>query len=300
MSFIVEDSSGIPSANAYASLAYILNYLTERNRATQNSWSTLSTAVQQAHAIAATDYIEGRFRSRFMGQKEFRSLTNAKAVLTFVDNPIASSVVLLGTQTYTFVAALGVADDVLIGASIQASMNNLINAIAAVPDEAGVTHGTGTVKNAVAQASAFEDNALVAEALVEGTPGNAIISTTDVVNASWSTATLIGGTLNGNPQPLSFPRINLIDRDGLRVLGMPDRLLQATTEYAVRNAGSILQPDPDVTTGLQVVEKKEKVDVIEEITKWTEGGNIQISVPYPSADSLISDYLRPSGLVFRG
>ncbi len=299
MAFIVEDGSGIPSANVYASTAYMLNYLTERNRNAQNLWEDLDLNVQQAHGIAATDYIEGRNRLNFMGQKEFRSLKRAKAVLTFVDNPLAASVVVLGTQTYTFVAALGVADDVLLGANAQGSMNNLINAIAALPDQAGVTHGTGTVVNALAQASAFEDNALVAESLEEGTPGNLILSTTDVVNAVWSSATLIGGTLVGRPQPLSFPRINLLDRDGLRVCGMPDRLLQATTEYAVRNAGSVLQPDPDVTTGLQVVEKKEKVDVIEEITKWTEGGNIQISVPYPAADSLLSEYLRPSGLVFR-
>jgi hypothetical protein len=86
----------------------------------------------------------------------------------------------------------------------------------------------------------------------------------------------------------------------LEVCGIPDRLQQAVSEYAVRNAGSVLQPDPDVTTGLQVVEKKEKVDVIEEVTKWTEGGAIQISVPYPKADSLLKEYLRPSGLVFRG
>jgi hypothetical protein len=299
MSFIIEDGSGIPSANAYASTAYMLNYLTERNRQAQNLWEDLTLPVQQAHGIAATDYIEGRFRLRFMGQKQFRSITRAKAVLTFVDNPIAASVVVLGTQTYTFVAALGVADDVLLGANAQGSMNNLINAIAALPDQAGVTHGTGTVANVDASGSAFEDNALVAEALVDGTPGNLIVSTTDVVNGTWSSATLIGGTSVGKPQPLSFPKINLFDRDGLQVLGMPDRLLQATTEYAVRNAGAILQPDPDVTTGLQVVEKKEKVDVIEEITKWTEGGAIQISIPYPAADSLLCEYLRPSGLVFR-
>lgn len=299
MSFIIEDGSGIPAANSYASDAYVLNYLTERNRQDENSWASLSLAVEQAHIVEATDYIEGRFRLCFMGQKTFRSLTRAKAVLTFIDIPIAASTVTLGTQVYTFVAALAVPDDVLIGASVQASMDNLINAIGGVTDQEGVTHGTGTVVNADAQPSAFEDNALVAEALEEGTPGNAIISTTDVVNASWSSATLIGGTVAGRPQPLSFPRTNLLDRDGLRVCGIPDRLKQAVSEYAVRNAGSVLQPDPDVTTGLQVVEKKEKVDVIEEITKWTEGGAIQISVPYPKADSLLKEYLRPSGLLLR-
>jgi hypothetical protein len=299
MSFIVEDGSGIPSANSYASDTFVLAYLTDRNRQDENTWASLILGVQQAHIIEATDYIEGRFRLSFMGQKTWRNLTRAKAVLTFASLPIAASAVVLGAQTYTFVAALASADDVLIGASIQESMNNLINAIAASPDQAGVTHGTGTVVNADAQASAFEDNALVAESLEEGTPGNTIVSTTTVVGATWSSATLIGGTLVGRPQPLSFPRTNLWDRDGLEVCGIPDRLMQAVAEYAVRNAGSVLQPDPDVATGLQVVEKKEKVDVIEEVTKWIEGGAIQISVPYPKADSLLKEYLRPSGLVFR-
>jgi hypothetical protein len=276
-----------------------LAYLTDRNRQDENSWADLDLNVQQAHLIASTDYIEGRNRLCFMGQKQFRSLTNAKAVLVFADNPLAASVVVLGTQTYTFVAALGVADDVLIGANAQESMNNLINAIAAVPAQDGVTHGTGTVANVGAQASTFEDNGLVAEALVEGTPGNLIASTTTVVNATWSSATLIGGTLVGKPQPLSFPRINLIDRDGIAVCGIPDRLKFAGVEYAVRNAGAILQPDPDVSTGKEIVEKKEKVDVIEEITKWTEGGAIRISIPYPFADSLLKEYVRPSGLVLR-
>lgn len=299
MSFIVEDGSGIPSANSYASVSFALAYLTDRNRQDENSWADLDLNVRQAHLIAATDYIEGRNRLCFMGQKQFRSLTRAKAVLTFADNPLAASAVTLGTQVYTFVVALGAPDDVLIGASAQDSMNNLINAIAAVPAQDGVTHGTGTVANVDAQASAFEDNALVAEALVDGTPGNLIASTTTVVNAVWSSATLIGGTLVGKPQPLSFPRINLFDQDGLAVCGIPDRIKFADVEYAVRNAGSILQPDPDVTTGNQIIEKKEKVDVIEEITRWTEGGAIQISVPYPFADSLLKEYLRPSGLVFR-
>jgi len=299
MGFLVEDGSGIPSANSYASVSFALAYLTDRNRQDENSWADLDLNVRQAHLIAATDYIEGRNRLCFMGQKQFRSLTRAKAVLTFAANPLASSTVTLGSQVYTFVVALGVADDVLIGANAQDSMNNLINTIAAVPAQAGVTHGTGTVANVNAQASAFEDNAMVAEALVDGTPGNLIASTTTVVNAVWSSATLIGGTLVGKPQPLSFPRLNLFDQEGLRVFGIPDRIQFANVEYAVRNAGSILQPDPAVTTGNQIIEKKEKVDVIEEITRWTEGGAIQISVPYPFADSLLKEYLRPSGLVCR-
>lgn len=299
MALVIEDGSGVAQANGYASLSYILNYLTERNRQTENSWSTATTAIQEAHAIAATDYIEGRWRECFKGVKEFRNLTLAKAVLTLTDNPLAGAVVVVGSQTYTFVAALALADDVLIDTNTSLSINNLIDAINANPETIGTKFGTGTVENVDASARAFEDDTMIAEAKVDGLAGNLIVSTTDVVGATWSSATLLGGTDTGKPQPLSFPRTNLFDRDGIRVVGIPDRLEQAVSEYAVRSLGSTLQPDPAVTTGRAVVELTEKVDVITESTKWQEGGVIQISVPYPAADSLIREYIRGTGLVMR-
>ncbi len=300
MAFIVEDGSGIAGANSFSSIAYITNYLTERNRQAENSWSTLAVAVQQAHAIAATDYLESRYRESFGGKKEFTSLTLAKAVLTFAANPIAASAVVIGSQTYTFVAALSSANDVLIGANASESINNLIQAVSANPDTLGITVGAGTVAHPDASSRAFEDDALIAEARLDGTQGNLIATTTTVVGAVWSSVTLIGGTDTGRPQPLSFPRLNLVDRDGIKILGIPDRLKQCNSEYAVRSVASILQPDPDVITGNQVIEKREKVDVIEETTRWLEGGRIQISIPYPAADSLIQEYLIPGGILLRG
>lgn len=299
MAFIVEDGSGIAQANCFASIAYALNYLTERNRQDENGWADLDLNVRQAHLIGGTDYLENRFRECFMGSKEFRSLTLAKAVLSFTANPIALAVVVIGSRTYTYVAALGVADDVLVGANASESMANLIQAITADPDFEGISYGTGTLIHPDATARAFEDDAMICEALLDGTPGNLIVTTTTVVSATWSSATLIGGTDTGRPQPLSFPRVNLFDRDGVRVVGIPDRLKQCNVEYSVRAAAAVLQPDPDITTGPQVIELKEKVDVIEEVTKWSEGGAVRISKPYPAADSLIREYLRPGGLVLR-
>ena len=299
MALVIEDGSGVAQANGYASLSYILTYLTERNRQTENSWSTATTAIQEAHAIAATDYIEGRWRECFKGAKEFPNLTLAKSVLTMTDNPLDGSMVTIGTQPYTFRTVVALAYEVLIDTNTSLSINNLIDAINANPETIGTKFGTGTVENVDASGRAFEDDTMICEALTDGVAGNAINSTTDIVGATWSSATLLGGTDTGKPQPLSFPRINLFDRDGIRVVNIPDRLKQAVSEYAVRSLGATLRPDPEVTTGRAVVELEETVDVITEKTKWQEGGVIQISVPYPAADSLIREYIRGTGLVMR-
>lgn len=299
MSLIVENGTGISTANAYASVAYVLAYLTNRNRQDENGWADLDLNVREANIIAATDYIENRYRRCFKGNKEFTSVKAANGTLTFVSNPLNTTTVILGSVTYTFVNVLAVANDVLIGANTSATIDNLVNAIQATAASEGVTHGTGTVLNPDAKAETFENDTMVATATTEGTPGNLVVSTTTVAGANWTSTTLIGGNDIGAPQPLSFPRVNLYDRDGILVQGIPDRLKQAMSEYAVRSAAATLQPDPDVTTGLQLIETDEKVDVLQEKKKYAEGGRVQISIPYPAADSLLNDYLNVAGLVLR-
>jgi hypothetical protein len=256
--------------------------------------------VREGHAIAATDYIENRFRDFFMGLKEFKDLKLAKGVLTFTTNPVGSSLAVVGARTYTFVATLTLADHVLIGANSSASLDNLIAAILATPDKEGVTYGTGTLVHADAVAKVGEQDTMIVEAKVEGLAGNLLVTTTDIPGATWANPTLTGGTDTGRPQPLSFPRLNLVDRDGNWVVGMPERLKQATAEYSVRSAGGILLPDPGTTTGLRVIEKEELVGPIKERTKWKEGGRSSTVVSYPAADRLLADYLMPSGILHRG
>lgn len=299
MAFIVENGSGILDANALASVSFVTNYLTDRGRETENSWSTATTAQQQQAIVAATDYMEGRFRDRYKGQKEFLSLKFAKGTLTFVGNPSDAETVVVGGRTYTFNTVLGGADSILIGASASASLDNLIAAINNTDGE-GVTYGTGTAVHPDVTASAFEGDTLIAEAKSFGLAGNSIATTTTVSGASWSSATLIGGNDVGRRQPLSFPRVNLLDRDGVRITGVPDRIKQAVAEYAVRARASTLQPDltTDVTGG-QVIRKRERVGPIEEETQYLEGGRIMTFKPYPAADVLIDEFLQPGGLLIR-
>lgn len=299
MALIVETGEGISNANSYATLAYILNHLTNRQRQDENGWNDLDQAIKEGHAISSTDYVENRFRDRFKGNKKFIDLTVAKNLLTFTTNPIAATTVIIGSRTYTFVSTLASADDVLIGINTSTSIDNLINAVNALASEAGETHGTGTVIHPDVNAGTFEDDTMTAEAKLAGLAGNLIATTTTVTGATWQNVTLTGGTDTGRPQPLSFPRVNIFDREGVQVVGIPDRMKQAIAEYSVRNAGTILQPDPAVTTGLQVIELSEKVEGILETTKWQPGGTVGTIIPYPAADSLLAEYLQPTGGVLR-
>lgn len=300
MTMIVEDGSGVASANAYTTEAFVLAYLTDRNRQTENSWDSATSAVKQAAIIAATDYIENTFGLRFKGSKEFQAIKLAKGLLTFVDNPSDTEVVVIGSRTYTFNTALGGADSILIGADAETSLNNLLAAINGDTGE-GTLYGTGTVVHPDVTGNTFEGTSVVIEAKVVGLAGNAIVTTTTVTNAIWTGPTLSGGSDVGKPQPLSFPRLNLLDSDSITVRGMPDKLKFATAEYAVRAAAATLQPDPtDSELSGQIIEKKEKVGPIEEVTKFSEGAPLQDTIrPYPAADKLLKPFLKSSGGVIR-
>lgn len=124
--------------------------------------------------------------------------------------------IFIGDVTYTMVTALsGVKNEVLIGANLIASLDNLKSAINASAGE-GTAYGTGTVANPNVVATTNTDTAQTVEAYRVGTYGNAIITTTDAANASWGEALLESGaepsllisntyTFPSGSQVLSFP-----------------------------------------------------------------------------------------------
>jgi hypothetical protein len=302
MAVKVEDGTGVSGANSYIATAFVTTYLTDRNRETENSWSTALTAAQDGAVVAATDFIEQRWGERFLGSKEFRDISAARATLTFTGQPADTETVVIGGTTYTFNTVLGGANSVLIGASVEASISNLFNAILATATAAGVTHGVGTVAHTTVTAVEGVGDTLIAEAKEKGTAGNGIATTDTVANATWSSVTLIGGGDVTVPQPLSFPRLNLLDRDGLSVRGIPLKLQQATAEYAVRALSAALMPDPTIdATGRTINRKREKVGPIEVETQFEEGGSLsQLIRPYPAADRLLSEYVASTGRIVRG
>ena len=299
MAFMIEDGSGVVNANAYVTEAFALTYLTDRNRETENTWSTRTSAIRQAAIIAATDYIETRWRALFKGNKKFLSLLFAKGVLTFLQNASAAETVIIGSVTYTFRTSLTTANDILIGANASVTLDNLAAAIVAGAGE-GTTYGTGTVVHPDVSATAFDLDTVIVEAKVSGLASNLIATTTTVTSATFTATTLLGGSDVGLRQPLSFPRLNLQDMDGVLITGIPVRLKQATVEYAVRAVAATLQPDTTVDdTGGMVISKREKVGPIEEETHYQEGGRISISKPYPAADALLRDFIQLGGTLVR-
>lgn len=64
MAFVVEDGTGLATANSYNTIAFLDEYHTDRGNFT---WTDESIATKQARAIIATDYIDVRFN--YLGSK---------------------------------------------------------------------------------------------------------------------------------------------------------------------------------------------------------------------------------------
>jgi hypothetical protein len=69
MAFIVEDGTGVPGANSYASVEFAVAYFAERGRSAEFDGEV---GEQQAWLVQGTDYAE-RYRERFKGVTAFAS-----------------------------------------------------------------------------------------------------------------------------------------------------------------------------------------------------------------------------------
>lgn len=287
MTLVLEDGSGVIGANAYVDAAFVTSYLEARGRDRNSDWHQQSISIQNEKIIQATDYIEQRFRTKFKGQKTYTDLTNARAVLTFTAQPSDGDTVTLGSDTITFRTTATLSTEAAIGTYLSNSISNLITAFNALSTEV-------TTESLYGQR-------LLAVAVPTGEDGNGIAATTTVSGASWSFSALQGGNGLCQAQPLSFPRTNLYDLDGIEILGIPLRLKQAVAEYTIRALGADLLADPVTDLSGRVINrKKEKVGPIEEEIEY-EGG---MSAPntlgvYPAADQLLKDFISSGGGVYR-
>lgn len=308
MGFIVEDGTGRVDANAYTDAAFVLEYLTNRNRQTENTWDTLPTAEQEAHIIAATDFIETKYFTKFLGVQQFTNLGNVPAsdVLTLSVQPTAADTVTINGQPYTFVAVLAVAFDVLIGADIRATADNLADAINLEPGGAGVSYGVGTTKNADVSALSSDDQQVppvlafvTVTALVSGRVGNGLaVSASNALSATWKTPTTQGGSDAGDVQALSFPRLALVTRNGQVVSGVPVDLQKATAEYSVRAAAATLQPDPVQDPVGSVSRVKEVAGPVESDITYESGSTNGTALRnYPAADNYLKQYLGAGSVI---
>ncbi len=69
MALVIEDGTGLATANSFVDEAYVTAYLTDRGREAENGWDTITTAEKEAAMVKATDYIESRFEGRWVGTR---------------------------------------------------------------------------------------------------------------------------------------------------------------------------------------------------------------------------------------
>ncbi len=125
-------------------------------------------------------------------------LTPATNILTMTTNPVAADTVTVGTTdgttpaVYKFVSALVDPFDVLIGATAQDTLENLLEAINNGAGE-GTTYGTGTTANADVMASSLPVGQFMVIALIAGTIGNSIAVASSSPAVWDDPSTLTGG-----------------------------------------------------------------------------------------------------------
>lgn len=140
------------------------------------------------------------------------ALLPATDILTPTANFLNNETVTVGTKdgvaaaVYTFKTVLTpAAYEVLIGATDQDSINNLIAAIN-LGAGGGTLYGSGGVANFDVTASQLPSAQMLVTANTAGTVGNTIAATETAANAAWDTATLAGGVDIPGPSEFTFDR----------------------------------------------------------------------------------------------
>lgn len=103
------------------------------------------------------------------------------------------------------------------------------------------------------------------------------------------------GTRFSSTQRLEWPRSNVYDELGVLVdpAEIPEEVGNASIEFAFEAAASPLAPTPVVDdTGGTVIKKREKVDVLEEETTYSDRQNPRTLRSYPRAQLVIRRWLK--------
>lgn len=301
MVLVVENGDGVWEANAYAGVAFVTAYLKARGRSTE--WVAATSEARREAIVRATDYIDRRFSSRFLGQKQNDDLVvDAFNYLTIAINPENNSTATIGSVTYQFKNS-NISDsyEVLMGSDAVETANNLVAAINAT-GTAGVTFGNGTDAHPDVTAVVVEDATVKITAKVTGSAGNDTVtfSTTEVDSILFDYDTLQNGQDEAE-QILEWPRKNIRSRTGKDLTGLiPEKLRQAVAEYAQRALSQDLFKEPTVDeTGGVRQRVRERVGPVETDITYATGEGIRTIKPIPVADRLLLEYLHPAGGLIR-
>jgi len=281
MAFIVEDGSGKKGATSYGTVAAFEAYWLDRG-IDISAWTSDD---KQACLVKATDYIDTRWGQRLKGRRYWRTILS-RSVFTLTDQPSDGDTVTVGTGVATFKTTATQDTHAEIGDTLIDTLSNLAGALAAAdPDTDGVIQSTLLANPDTAALTVF-------------TTRDGVATTESCENGSFDNTTTSGRSYH--QQPLEFPRLYLYDKAGNLVEGIPDRLREATFEYAYRANSADLAPDPTVdATGLQVTGNQTKVGPIETDIKYAENSTIRITKPYPAADRLLQEYVTGGNVVIR-
>lgn len=105
----------------------------------------------------------------------------------------AGDTVTIAGVTYTFIAVLASAYDVLVGATDSDSLDNLIAAINGAAGE-GTTYGTGTDAHPAVTAAAGAGDTMNVTAASAGAAGNSIATASTLTAGGWGASALTGGS----------------------------------------------------------------------------------------------------------
>jgi len=148
--------------------------------------------VNDAGVLRALDANGRKFRLRPEPGTPVHAAT-AAGVLTLAGNAVAAETVVIGDKTYTWRASVGAtANEVLVGASASASIDNLIAAINGAAGS-GTTYGSATVAHTQVTAAAGAGDTMDLSAKAIGISGNSIQTTETMTNGSFGAVTLAGG-----------------------------------------------------------------------------------------------------------
>jgi len=116
----------------------------------------------------------------------------ATGLLTASDVLANGETVTIGSIRYTLKTTLAGPFDVLVGANLSATLDNLKAAINHAAGE-GSTYGYGTVAHPQVAATTKISTALTVQAIIAAAAENAIGTTATTANAAWGAVTLTGG-----------------------------------------------------------------------------------------------------------
>ncbi len=276
-----------------------------------------SDALVASAIVRATKYMDSRFQ--FIGVKLVTTNVQATSALNATANFNDTETVTIGAKTYTFQMTLTNADGhVHIGLTRDLSVVNLVNAINAsgggVP---GTDYALASVPDFSVTASAPSPGSMMVLAITAGISGNSIAVSQATANATWTSATLLGGM---SPQSTQWPRaagstnfvpwfdvnfltpvifdsfdgmdsfVAVVGPDNNKVLGIPQAVRDATAEYALRALSiPLFQDMPSPVGGRSLVSQTIKVDTIEQSTEWSPMQSGGFFMPaYPIADLMLA------------